>query len=632
MLHAKWSKLLILARWVSQLRSHGFGNQFQWPPDSWYASLHHVEASKPVESHVVPEEASELARRLREWAPLILSRFAEDEEEERESERMRLRDSISSLQNWAFMRASMRGDYPKPVRHDCISLLNAVRLARTLRGGANHLADVVARCLDLLGFDSSQCRGTLSKLPGASTVKRHELTLDVALMLWEGRRERAATEPILRWGWTDSSPQERHDWVWEQTVEVSKVDLLHCFMAALEIARSAASASEEELDSAIIQMPESWLQPLQVLKTALRIHIVPPVAVGKGTRGLVHKASAKVHAHYMELQDRSYLVRRFRSFRSHTSDLGTEIGLPDLYIRDGDVGCLLPSWFEGVDPGGGDLEVDVDHEAAVASPELAPDVDHDEVPDEDMEPIAPAEPAAALPPSLTLSDNERFMAFSFTIPGLHHIIDNLSKHMSSQLKSFPAFKASLKNLEAFLTRKELVDIYVVSCLQQHPEWAKAKQKDIQRWSHTLYEERWREVVSFVEALLPLLPCLRATWSEGRFSVACAKDGRVAAVKENCTFNEHTLTETLYSSFFDRFAAMIFAVESLGKKLGSWAESCPCHGTLFEHVARRLSTQNPMLLQKNLLRQHYGNGVVSCPLAGMLAPVPALVSTWCDLRV
>ena len=127
-------------------------------------------------------------------------------------------------------------------------------------------------------------------------------------------------------------------------------------------------------------------------------------------------------------------------------------------------------------------------------------------------------------------------------------------------------------------------------------------------------------MNFLEALLPLLPGLRATWSEGRYVLAASTDGKAVAAKEKAGFNPSILTNTLHSALFDKCASMVFRVELVAKKLGSWAEGCVCHRTLFDHAGEQLGRlAKAATFRKSCLERHFGRSVKTCPMAGLQAP-------------
>jgi len=295
----------------------------------------------------------------------------------------------------------------------------------------------------------------VDEIPKPSTLHRHELTLDVAMMLLRSR----TPSQSLCWSWTDSSPQENYDWVWEQVVEIDQSDVVLCFDAVMNLSAAGRSLSDDELADAMCITPPEWEPWLRDIQRCIRIHIPPPTAVGHGHRSLVHKASAKVHSRFLELHSGERVDSCMRSYRSHTTDLGTEFGMADLRVAA--PSSLLPMWLDTVlvpDAEVGDagqrspeLVADVESEPELAADvKVEPEVAADRVPDFFEEELDGEDSAAF------------FMPCAFSIPGLHHIIDNLTKALHTKLGYWSSFKAMLDNLESFLTKRELVDTFIWS--------------------------------------------------------------------------------------------------------------------------------------------------------------------------
>lgn len=476
-----------------------------------------------------------------------------------------------------------------------------------------------------MGLDVHDFRGALVT-PGHSTMQRYELTLDVACMLLERRRQGLLQSDVCKFSMTDSSPQENRDWVWHQYVEVAHQDLVSLFDDVTFIAQELAEATEDDLGNLMFDTPEHWHAKLKTIRDIPRTHISPPTAVTKGHSGLVHKASALAHSSYVEILDRQGLQKHMQSYRSHTSDMGTELGLPDLNVSCND---LLPPWFFGVDDD--DLAVDVEVASNPSRQEGSPDLEVDieevdievveagEGPSPDRtpkpEPPPPPEPdppdIAGPPPSL-----DTFMPMALSIAGLQHILDNATKEVAGQMKNFDAFKANLKHWETLLTRRDLVDVYIWSCLKGTPfedQWISSFQK----WQATLYEKRWREIVNFVLELHPLLPCLRRTWSEAKYLACASADGKdISSSKLSLA----CITSSLRSPFFAKYVLLILQVEKVSKRLSQWAETCICHQKLFAHASSQFRKPHQVnAFRKQCLRRHFGQAFTVCPMAGMLGP-------------
>ena len=211
------------------------------------------------------------------------------------------------LQTCEHIAGRQRGDFRvrRATHEDCLALLNAIRLSRRLAGGAAQVYDVLERSVEvLLGGRAALAnhQGDFDRVRSSATMQRHELTLDIALMLSESQRFHRHSQ-VVRWAWTDSSPQQKKDWVWHQFLEIPIDALSTTFAAVTSLTQAMEGLSDTEVCDIMLEVPAAWTSWLDAIKRNIRYHVTPPTAVGSGHRGLVHKASALLHSHYMEVHD-----------------------------------------------------------------------------------------------------------------------------------------------------------------------------------------------------------------------------------------------------------------------------------------------------------------------------------------
>ena len=144
----------------------------------------------------------------------------------------------------------------------------------------------------------------------------------------------------------------------------------------------------------------------------------------------------------------------------------------------------------------------------------------------------------------------------------------------------------------------------------------------ERFTGSLYEARWHQVLGFLRQSKPLLPILARSWDEakylrgvehgeaGRGAQAAAQD-RADAGRGLTAFDPKVLTKALHSSLFHAYAAMALLLEEVPEQLATEAERCPCHGAL----TRRLS----LYRAKGMFGKHYGSRATTCPMAGKNMP-------------
>jgi hypothetical protein len=141
-------------------------------------------------------------------------------------------------------------------RHNSKCLLQAIRLAANLRGGASSLEDVITQSLaaslppflqrSFLDDVSGRLKPEVVKHPpSATSIRRNELALDVGLMLLQREASiKCSTSPCFRVGWADSSPIAGYDWIWSEYHEIAHRDVLACFEAVVSLAAATKSFAE----------------------------------------------------------------------------------------------------------------------------------------------------------------------------------------------------------------------------------------------------------------------------------------------------------------------------------------------------------------------------------------------------
>ena len=169
------------------------------------------------------------------------------DDDERAGEQMDLAEAITPLSSWAHAVETRRGDYLSSMHTNLSSaaLIHTIRLARRLSGGAGQLVDVAERVICLLaGSDAASLyAGDLASIGSPSTLTRHEFTLDLAIMMCEGLRIRSLNQAVVRWAWTDCSPQQSKDWIWHQYLEFALGDIVDIFRAVLEVLQLQSSSA-----------------------------------------------------------------------------------------------------------------------------------------------------------------------------------------------------------------------------------------------------------------------------------------------------------------------------------------------------------------------------------------------------
>ena len=142
---------------------------------------------------------------------------------------------------------------------------------------------------------------------------------------------------------------------------------------------------------------------------------------------------------------------------------------------------------------------------------------------------------------------------------------------------------------------------------------------------SLYETRWKEVVRFLKALLPLLPAVNLAWDTEKYIANVDNEGKARPVQQRVEkqreveqgivkFDPAQITITLRAGLFCRFCQLAIEIENAPEKIAIRLETCPCHRALCERLSPHYKAK--------FMESCYGNGFTSCPMAGRNADLLA----------
>lgn len=202
------------------------------------------------------------------------------------------------------------------------------------------------------------------------------------------------------------------------------------------------------------------------------------------------------------------------------------------------------------------------------------------------------------------------------VAGMQHVVFNMLAEVHTSMSHWDAFWQQLKLMERLLKWEHRRRRYVWSCVTG--TLFANREALFERFSATLYDKRWHEVVKFCGALRPLLPILKATWDSQKFASGCAPgdvDAGQSALKATADeggaeFDPQMVTAVLKDKLFPLYLALLLELEVLPEKLSSWAEGCSCHDDVF--VGRAFYARS------QILHLHFGEQM-PCPMAGKRAP-------------
>ena len=185
--------------------------------------------------HATRKELALLAQQIRRWSAGALQAL-HGQHAAAEAERMRT--AVTRLEYWSSSLAEARGESEALCqghrwRYTSECLLDSIRLALKLKGGASQLEHVLLKAIKLVAPDIlvgalERRLSTPGAVAGSSTVRFHELTLDLALV---EMRIRNYSADAIRFLWSDSSQQLGYDLLWAQYHEIQREQLVPTFKA-----------------------------------------------------------------------------------------------------------------------------------------------------------------------------------------------------------------------------------------------------------------------------------------------------------------------------------------------------------------------------------------------------------------
>ena len=612
---------------------------------------------------------------MREMAPAHLSMCEE-------SERQIISDMVTALDDWADELYPLSSkDELSRCKYSSALLLECLRMSKLVRGGASRLVEIMERSLRIALPSLADASGRVTlgvKLPSRQLLQYAELAIDIAICRLAQKWFKAGT--YARFSMADSSELCGYNWLWQHQRLVPFAGMWQAFEAAnqlINVVESfAAEIPELEGDSdrindlELTKPRDSWMPLLEIIKANVIDYVPPPCSMGPGHAAVQHKCEALAWSWAIQTPLVESMDGIADDFRTHTSDMGTELSCPEFRVRS--VASIFPAWYDrqlmtsdvqapgtpivdGVvdaQPQGPEAvrlnlrSAHDDHVHDVNGPMLpaSSDEELDGEPEiasshaasvavmSDVEPLMPNSPSAsevAGAPVLGVDEpsvdnnvdpfaDEGFRFFmdrSCTIAGIMHIIDNMLQDMHESLADWKWFHKQLKILEAFICNDPYRRRFCWTCLRGTPfEWALPKFKT---FSAHLYEARWGEVLNFLKAIVPLLPILSRAWSEQLYAGFVDRGGTAQPRKDEnqslggrTSFNPRELTRVVHDAYFIQYCTLCSVLDTVPTKFTKWIAVCPCHEPLMKH----LSTHK----RKQLLTRHYGSPH-SCPLAGAWCP-------------
>eukprot|EP00971_Amphidinium_carterae_P344574 6485047-Amphidinium_carterae.2 len=297
----------------------------------------------------------------------------------------------------------------------------------------------------------------------------------MALVLYRAAEQQS--EAFARYAFSDSSPLFGKDWCMNTYIQVRKSKSIALWQAACLLERASTGAADQHLEneSEIKAAHELLLQEVQYC-------VLTPANVELGHVDVVHKASALCFALAMESPSRKHLLSMLASFRSLTTDMGTELSVSSLNAVLGD---LLPPWWRPT--------------------EQAPAFTDGEVAGDDADMAADFATARPVLPNC------------IAVAGMCHITHNLEMDLDSGLEHFATWYDTMRVFSTLLCNPGRRKVLYSSCLAD-TVWSRAEvmKRQMEDAIPYPYEKRWGHIHKFLAAALPFLQILRHAWNEHRY--------------------------------------------------------------------------------------------------------------------
>jgi hypothetical protein len=446
---------------------------------------------------------------------------------------------------------------------------------------ASSINELVAQALRILfspGFAEVMMK-SLSQcpLPSGSTVSRARLWLDCAFILYR-RMESVDFGLMLNAIYLklDASPQAGRDWLMIKCREV-KVSVLNILLGIV-----FDLISEPLANNASVMDIRAWSAKCAQVAQAFSSHTFVPVALGMRRASLRHKLAAMLWCVYIESVGLREIIGFLTSVIAITTDQGTEAGLAD--VPSIPLAQLLPQ-MKG--------EFDIE--------------------DDDGE----------IPIVNCNSDPSQQFCFEFalTLPGILHIMHNLTSRILSNLTLWDWFLPLLKAVTKFLSRSYCIERFKAILIPEklHDTFAWMLDRSFDK----VLEWRWGTVFKVLTDIKLVEKVMRRFWDKNRFlHGADEKDLVGKDVDEDRKLDFGIFDTAVGSKVFWMYCTMLLQLQDLVAKFSSWCEGCPCH---MNYITKKKSHDC------HFHHAEIKKAIKDCPLGGCLGPnmVAGDFQTHCD---
>ena len=368
---------------------------------------------------------------------------------------------------------------PTQLKFSDFQVLQAVVMSRLLRDMQTVREAIHAVMVYHFG-DVLQLPPTLTRPPSGTSLSRYVFAADMALVLH--RSQESDSEPLVLFGWSDSSPLVGGDWCMNTCTALKKSRALAVWKSACLLDKAAGQL--------VSDMPASDKNELQATHATvleeLRTHVLLPANVDVGHVDAVHKAAAFCFAVALETSSRKHLTAVLQSYQSFTTDMGTELSISTLSSSLDDI---LPPWWR---------------------PQEAEAMRDGEVSDND-------DGSTAQP----------LLQNCIPIPGILHVLHNLEHDLDKSLGHFADWYGTMKVFSALLCSAGRRRALYQSCIAD-TQYARLEimSDHLSSAIPQPYEKRWGCINDFLVSTLSILQVLRQAWNENKYVVEAAADAQI----------------------------------------------------------------------------------------------------------
>lgn len=431
----------------------------------------------------------------------------------------------------------------------------------------------------------------------SSLETKSQVKVDAAYALCVREKLKKDSGPIFVWA--DSSPQAGSDYLLSCYVTIARDAVVNCWdhfeklVASVADFQAAASAEEPEslLDCVVARSASA-----RFLVSNMKKHCQMPMSLGSGRTSVEDKGKAMAVKFHRETGDLMTLKDVCQRVSSFTSDMGTELGVPDL--AGGPVEAYLPEYMRSG---------------------LLPE--HDGM--EDLFADLPLPPAVA----------DHLFPRALVVPGLDHIAHNLQEDLDKNLRSWDAWLPGFKGICLLLSKQHLLKRLIATCIEGTPL---ASLKGIfEKTVPSIAKWRWGTICKTLPAVLSVFKPLKMVWNAEKFQQRPRTSGDAAADAGDGAEQEEDedmkvlkvgdITSALRKPFWLAYSHMLLSLHDVANRISAWGSGCPCHGWLQPKPNAGPGVENhwdvylrEFVHDRGMRLQEDGSGF-SCPMAGKRAP-------------